>query len=71
MSTTITMTLTVAQAQALEWIVAYGIDENEYVLNSPLAHGYSANEAAEQHADVAHASEAHGVLQGALRQAGA
>ena len=27
MSTTITMSLSLAQAQALEWIVAYGIDE--------------------------------------------
>ena len=43
MSTTITMSLSLAQAQALEWIVAYGIDEKEYVLNSHLVRDYNAS----------------------------
>lgn len=71
MSTIITMSLSLAQAQALEWIVAYGIDEKEYVLNSHLVRDYNADEEAEQRADVALASEAQSALQGALRQAGA
>ena len=69
MNTTLTLSLTVAQASALEWIIAYGIDEKEQVLSSHPVADYDETEEAEQREVLRHACDAHAQLQGALREA--
>jgi hypothetical protein len=65
----ITVTLTRAPAEALDWITGYGIQEKAYVLDSHLVSDYNAEAEAEQRQLLIDAGAAYDALQDALRQA--
>jgi hypothetical protein len=64
MKTHVTITLTKEQAEALEWMLAYGIDEKEYILK--LERDYTEEETEEQRISLTLAKQALCIVQGKI-----